>query len=771
MAASALHDHKPSQPRIHWTRSRARAAKATNPETHGPLNPPSPPKRAKHPQNSDAMKPRKTPVEPSPEDSTRDNEFKRLKAALLQELGENVHIVSGEWAKSLYCDVVDQASLDRYLASESSGYKLDETGEGRWAGLPRNPSEESALYQPVAAILSGILKYLGDQPRGNGVTREVVSSHDPKSTFRYEDLKDLCPDISIVATGPSFERAAAKDEYVVGIGYSNVASVVEVKRDQDLASATFNEAEQVSQLAFYCRNIFTKQPNRNFVRSMIVTENCVRVGHYDRGGFWFTPLIDIHRDPHTFIRLVLGLGSSNEQTLGLDTSVQWTVDSATGKKTSGTIAGLDAEGLPIVYQINMGHSPFVRPEIKSRGTTCWHAIDPRNGQDVFVKDAWRLTNKTSEYDYLQIAQGIDGVVQIISFQDDCATTKDYRPTALVPETFKHKTKSRLIVHRYGKSIEHFSSRSQAIGALRDVIVAHRALLSKSVLHRDVAVQNILLGPEDAPPGRRGVLIDLDMATWTFKDVSEQRAEAGVGVRRFQSSTVLWGLESECPPFTTTLTTSSPFSTCSATWFSSGTGPGSEDLTALIDSKAGLCCRQCPGTTLWWGDACDTLVDGFRELVWAAMLKKIIVRSKEDILPEERRQRLEAIAKDSGDIYDKVVKLFDDALASFEQEDSAPPAVVSIAPPTCPTPIAPIATAAPTPGIAAPVIIPAETAKVGTNLKRRLEVDNTDAPAPPPKRSRTSKPAALPKPRKRAQRTRPETSLPQPIRRSARLNRS
>ncbi|KAF6760721.1 hypothetical protein DFP72DRAFT_881338 [Ephemerocybe angulata] len=685
-----------SQPRIHWTRARSRAAKAGS-DPHVP----SPPKRGKPVEKPDTTKPPTPIAQPSAEDISRDAEFKRLKAALMQELGEKVHVGSEEWTKSLYCDLVNQASLDRYLASESSGYKLDETGEGRWARIPRNPSEESALYQPVAAILSGILKYLGDQPRGNGVTREVVRSHDPKSTFRYEDLKDLCPDISIVATGPSFERAAAKDEYVVGIGYSNVASVVEVKRDQDLASATFNEAEQVSQLAFYCRNIFTKQPNRNFVRSMIVTENRVRVVHYDREGFWFTPLIDIHRDPHTFIRLVLGLGSANEQTLGLDTTVQWTVDSATGKKTSGTIAGLDAEGLPIVYQINMGHSPFVRPEIKSRGTTCWHAINPRNGQDVFVKDAWRLTNKTSEYAYLQVAQGIGGVVQMVSFQDDCATTKGYRPTGLVPETFKNKTKSRLIVHRHGKSIEHFTSRSQAIGALRDVIVAHRALLSKSI-------QNILLGPEDAPPGRRGVLIDLDMATWTFKDVSEQRAEAGVIIDVPSRAVLLWGLESECPPLHDHL----------------------DDLESFFYVLCHLTRRRDCAVANAQGPPCggETLAIHSSTAFGSSFgqrLKKIF-SPKKGASDSRRLRRTPGISTTS-------------------RRTTAPPAVVSIAPPTCPTPIAPIATAAPTPGIAAPVIIPSETAKVGTNLKRRLE------------------------PRKRAQRTRPETSLPQPIRRSARLN--
>ena len=39
---------------------------------------------------------------------------------------------------------------------------------------------------------------------------------------------------------------------------------------------------------------------------------------------------------------------------------------------------------------------------------------------------------------------------------------------------------------------------------------------KQILHRDISVQNILLGlvDEDALPGLRGILIDLDMAIHT-----------------------------------------------------------------------------------------------------------------------------------------------------------------------------------------------------------------------------------------------------------------
>ncbi|KAF5341254.1 hypothetical protein D9611_005960 [Ephemerocybe angulata] len=777
--ASVQKHHRP----IHWTRARAKSAQQPGPPDPPAPSPPRLEQPLEQPGSSTSKPPPANTARYSVEDAVRDMRVKKFKSEIMQGFGEDVHFVSEAWTQSKYHDLADQASIDRYLASEESGYRFDQYRQGRWAEMPRLPNEERELYQPIASIFARILEHLGGRLKKGGVTRKVINSHAPDSTYRHEKLKAHCPDISIVATGPSFQRENEVDEYVVGIGYSNVASVVEVKLGRELDSATFGEVEQASQMAFYCTNIFTKQPNRHFVRSMIVTEDHVRLVHHDRGGYYFSPLVNIHRDPHTFIRLVLGIGSSDEHTLGLDTTVQWTIDATTGRKISGTIEGLDAEGLATVYQINMDHSAFVRYEIKGRGTTCWHATNPKTGQEVFIKDSWRATHKTSELPYLQAGQGIDGVVQMVSFQDDCATTKDYRPEAEVSEDFEHKTKSRLIMQRYGRSIEHFTSRYQAIAALRDAIVAHRALLSKSVLHRDVAVQNILLGAENASPANRGILIDLDMATWTFKDISEQRADAGVGIRRFQSVTVLWGLLSGCPPIHDHLDDLESFfyvlchlvllfdepGKRNETMDETLAGWESDVVSDVMKAKVAVFRGFCPEVSDWWGEACDKLLAGFIELLWTAMVKKVVVRINHRISPEEQRERLETVAKDFGDIWDKVVKLFDDTLASFEQEDAARSGAAAVAPATFTTPTAPIATTSPASSTAVPIIPPSETVHLSTSLKRRLEDDNTDAP-PPSKRSRTSKPTAPPKPRKRARQARADALPAQPIRRSARLNR-
>lgn len=43
-------------------------------------------------------------------------------------------------------------------------------------------------------------------------------------------------------------------------------------------------------------------------------------------------------------------------------------------------------------------------------------------------------------------------------------------------------------------------------------IGHRILWEAGILHRDVSINNVLIGKPNAEAGNRGVLIDWDMAT-------------------------------------------------------------------------------------------------------------------------------------------------------------------------------------------------------------------------------------------------------------------
>ncbi|KAF5336953.1 hypothetical protein D9611_002966 [Ephemerocybe angulata] len=646
---------------------------------------------------------------------------------IMDGLGEEVAVTEDGWEDSLYIHQVDEAILDDYLNSPNSHYKLDGDGTGRWVGLPMRVEDAEELCEPLSNIISSILVLL-EEFVGDSSTREVINSH--SDTFKYGTYKEACPDISVRATGPSFESPKSSEEYVEGLGYSNAASVFDVLLD----GHNLRDIEQASKMANHSREIFVQQPNRNFVRSLIITQSSARLVHCDHSGVYITPFFNIHDRPRTFMRLVLGLSSKKEDILGFDTSVQWKVKPKDGRKMSGVIEVKDDAGVPTSYILRMDRQPFVRRDFIGRGTTCWRATHPITGERVLVKDAWRPATRLSETNFLDAAKGIDGVVQVLSHQDSLAETKGYRPDLFGWEDFKNRIKSRVVMKQYGRPIDCFTSRFQAIAALRDVVAGNRELVSKGVLHKDISIQNILFGAPGATPGRRGVLIDLDMANWIRSSRSELRVNPFLGTRRFQSISVLISELRRCYPshdFFDDLE-SIFYVLCTLVLIFENPGVRNES----DDQEFALWEHSDPGHSAsakamfvnsypieaspFWGEVCEELIIGFKGILKPILDRKDDIRTSRKIPREEKPDKLEAIAKefDSDDVYKKVVKLFDDALLAIEREDREAAGIVAS---TSTLPIGP-ATTSPLPPIASAV--PKADGRIF--LKRPADRDHPEA---------------------------------------------
>ncbi|KAF5333961.1 hypothetical protein D9611_014939 [Ephemerocybe angulata] len=435
-----------------------------------------------------------TPTRPSSQNSGNVSELKLLKSIILDELGTDLYVVNIEWAQSLYTRIANIPSIERFLANPENGYV-----DGSWQAIPEAPSVEREIYPPLVKILSSIVSQFNTS-RFPGVSREVLDTN--------------------YASGPSFELpeegSANPSQLEVQAGWSNITSVVEVKLGKYKNQIT----EHAKQLSMYCRQILLQQPNRNFVRFLLITEKEVRLVHFDRSGVYFSPFINFHEDPHTFIRLVVGISTCNEKILGLDTSVKWKIDKSTGKKISGTVKHFDDDGITTVYNIVMDSRPFIRASIRGRGTICYRAINSKTGKAVVIKDSWRTEGREPESSYLMAAKGLKGVAQAVSYSNNCGETKEYRPKGANHQHYYNRIKSRVVIEEYGGPLEIFSTRFQLISAIRDAIDGHRKLLLlKKVLHRDVSPRNILLGSTD-DIGERGILIDLDMAVWINRAMSD-----------------------------------------------------------------------------------------------------------------------------------------------------------------------------------------------------------------------------------------------------------
>ena len=234
------------------------------------------------------------------------------------------------------------------------------------------------------------------------------------------------------------------------------------------------------------RQIYIQQPNRNFARSLLLTEKHFRLVHYDRSVVYATPLLDIHKDASLFVQFVLGLTSPNECHLGLDTSVQWRIDARSGRKVSGTVELSKFDEVTkapstLVYELDMSEPPFLRPGIHGRGTVGWHAKDPATGEGVLVKDIWHTDSRVSECEYLQAAQGIPGIVELLASQNNCAETQQYLPPGLPNPEYHNRCKLRVAVKKYGLPLWYFRSRIQLLRALRDTLIGERPFPTSTVV--------------------------------------------------------------------------------------------------------------------------------------------------------------------------------------------------------------------------------------------------------------------------------------------------
>ncbi|KAF5341153.1 hypothetical protein D9611_006045 [Ephemerocybe angulata] len=282
---------------------------------------------------------------------------------------------------------------------------------------------------------------------------------------------------------------------------------------------------------------------------------------------------------------------------------------------------------------------------------------------------------------------------MLSHEDSCAETKRFAPEHCEPRGFPNRIKLRVVLELYGQSIWFCESRHQLISALRDAIAAHHDLLNRQVLHRDISMYNILLKGPDSAPGRSGVLIDLDLAVWAERGVSNTKADVNKGTRMYQSISALCSSDPTndhpSPPLDYLDDLESFFYVFCHLIFGSGR-PGVPPLTRRqrsymqnwdypvarnsADSKevfvrgpSYYANIRAPSA---YGEAFTTLFRAFRELIKEGAVAKSDLRylRYEEITLEERDRQLKAITDRKDEHYARLGEMFRVALLQIEEED-------------------------------------------------------------------------------------------------------
>ncbi|KAF6760863.1 hypothetical protein DFP72DRAFT_1062604 [Ephemerocybe angulata] len=463
-----------------------------------------------------------------------DGSLKDEKEILMAQL-EDIPEYDQDYLRSLYAKSIPSDMIETFLETSP----LYDSKKKRWVGVPRVARLEDDLYKPFVKIIQAIIDGPGKPKKGVKSTRTAIDTHD-KSFIHHDSDKLTRPDLAILATGPSFQEPLPKEGQtrVPGymVGYSNVASVFDFKLNRGDP-----KYKQVEQLALY-----NSQPNRRYCRSLIITEDKVALLHYDRSGAYITEMVNLHEEPHVFVRLVLALSAHKEKHLGLDTSIQWTVG-ANGRKIAGTICVRDGRVRPIneeKYELDMSEPPQIYNTIRGPGTTRWIAKD-KTGARIYVGDAWRASGRTPEHKLLEQIHGkkVEGVLsEIMAFEDKIAQTKEYRPKNFQSNNFFNRTFSRVALKQAGPPLTAFTSQLEAITVLRGGIIAHRNLLIAGVLHRDITIKNILI-TKDEKNQSVGKLCDLATAIPSYEK-AKISLEPRVVPRLYLSTSVLRTSEEE-----------------------------------------------------------------------------------------------------------------------------------------------------------------------------------------------------------------------------------
>lgn len=202
---------------------------------------------------------------------------------IMDEL-EPLSYTDEKYASTLYRKLATDKKINEFLAQSESEYATVEpdntekstgsdrgsTSKGRsnrkssnkdaakkpttrhqWTQIPPAPvKEEHDIYPGLIRLLESIVAHFHKFPAG--VERTIVNTS--STDLKHIDHQTTRPDIVICAKGPSFQIPDRSDAGQVlatskNVGYTNAASVIEVKRDE---TSTTDDA-MIAQLSMYCR--------------------------------------------------------------------------------------------------------------------------------------------------------------------------------------------------------------------------------------------------------------------------------------------------------------------------------------------------------------------------------------------------------------------------------------------------------------------------------------------------------------------------------------
>lgn len=257
----------------------------------------------------------------------------------------------------------------------------------------------------------------------------------------------------------------------------------------------------------YCeraQHVFKVQSARCFVHGFLVRGTTLELWVFDRSGAYSSKRLDLAQRPDLLVRALAGYTLMSDEEAGFNTFVK--------RLAPGSNS----------YVTFHKHDKFhLRPEliatadyIVGPGTTCYVASTSTIGEPgIVIKFSWREDEEPTELRLLQRAHERNawGVIQLLGYQD-LVNIADLRQGLHFPQTFINRTFSCVATTPLGRPIRQFKSIPELLEILRDLVKALQSLyVNARILHRDVAIKNLIITPQHSADSPKGVLLDFNFA--------------------------------------------------------------------------------------------------------------------------------------------------------------------------------------------------------------------------------------------------------------------
>ena len=263
-----------------------------------------------------------------------------------------------------------------------------------------------------------------------------------------------------------------------------------------------------SLLPFFSRvqQVFAQQPTRRFLHAFMISGSMLELWVVDRSGAFSSGILSLEEAPDLLGRVLTTYAIMDDTDLGLNSFLLYDAVLECGPRVMfDSLSSFYLRPIPIA----------VSDYIVGPGTTCYAASRSRDEEPYFVvKFSWRKSKEYIELDILErmLERNVQGTIRVVNVHDNLANLTDLHKGLQLPGAFQDSIQSCIVITPLGTQLQEFVSTSELLDVLADTVDALRSLyIDGGILHRDLAIKNIVIASSPDKGRNRGVLIDLDSA--------------------------------------------------------------------------------------------------------------------------------------------------------------------------------------------------------------------------------------------------------------------